>query len=166
MTIIPKSAKEEFIEFITQLNRSNGYDEPTSRIIAILYIEPEEIALEELAKRTGYSLSAISMAMKGLETFGLVKRLRKPGSRKAYFYMEKDLMGTVIEILSRKLVRLFEATKVTLPNIIEKYQKETTASAKAELGIVQDYYEEVLVYEKIIADLIQKMNGVRRKKER
>jgi len=30
--------------------------------------------------------------MKMLEAVGVVKRIKKPGTRKAYFYMEKDIL--------------------------------------------------------------------------
>ncbi|NHJ47557.1 MAG: hypothetical protein FK733_07205 [Asgard group archaeon] len=157
-----KTAKEDFIEFLTNLCRLNGYDELSSRIIALLYIEPKEISLEELAKNTGYSLSAVSMTMKSLDNLGMIKRMRKPGTRKVFFYFEKNFMGKIVEFLSRKLESYIRATKEILPNIIEKYNEEKTEQAKMEQKIVQDYFEDVLIYEGIISNLIEMIEKVKR----
>ena len=64
--------KEDFVELLTEVNRRKGLDELTSRIIGILFIEPYEVSLDELSERTGYSMSAVSTAMKLLLGSGII----------------------------------------------------------------------------------------------
>jgi DNA-binding transcriptional regulator GbsR (MarR family) len=149
------SPKNEFIELMTENSKVNGLDELSSRIIGILFIEPEEIALDELAKRTGYSLSAISTAMKFIERAGIVKRSKKPKSRKVYYYMEKDILATWIRLMRRKYENIILPSKQKLPKIIEKYKQEKSENSEEELRIVENYYKQVLYSEQLIKDSIK-----------
>ncbi len=158
-----KSPREEFIELMTENCRMNGLDELSSELIAILYAEPGEISLEELSKRTHYSLSAVCTAAKLIERIGLIKRTRKPGSRKAYFYMEKDLTVFSLDLMKKKYEKIIIPTKQKLPSIIEKYKKEKSEKSRQELRIVENYYKEVLASEEIIKNIIEIVNKVRSK---
>ncbi len=149
------SPKDEFIDLMTENSKVNGLDELSSRIIGILFIEPEEIALDELAKRTGYSLSAISTAMKFIERAGIVKRSKKPKSRKVYYYMEKDMLAMWIQLMRRKYENIILPSKYKLPKIIEKYKLEKSENSEEELRIVENYYKQVLFSERLIKDSIK-----------
>ncbi|UCC91503.1 MAG: hypothetical protein JSV39_04300 [Candidatus Aenigmatarchaeota archaeon] len=149
-----KSPKEEFIELMTQIQRAKGLDELSSRLIGTLFIEPEEISLDDLARETGYSLSAVCTSMKFLERTGLVKRFKKPGSRKIYFSMEKEmssLLTGVIKILEKNISML----KSRIPGIIERYKLEKSKGSKEELKIVENYYKQLLMFEKIMKKMAE-----------
>lgn len=158
------SPKNEFIELMTENSKVNGLDELSSRIIGILFIEPEEIALDELAKRTEYSLSAVSTAMKFIERAGIVKRSKKPKSRKVYFYMEKDILAMWIQLLRRKYENIILPSKYKLPKIIEKYKLEKSDNSEEELRIVENYYKQVLLSERLIKDSINTLEQYEVKK--
>ncbi len=149
------SPKDEFIVLMTENSKVNGLDELSSRIIGILFIEPKEIALDELAKRTGYSLSAVSTAMKLIERAGIVKRSKKPKSRKVYYYMEKDMLAMWIQLMRRKHENIILPSKQKLPKIIEKYKLEKSENSEEELRIVENYYKQVLYSEQFIKDSIK-----------
>ena len=65
-------------------------DSSLAILLAVLYLEPNEISMEDLAKKTGYSLASISIKLKSLEYFFMVKKYTKPKSKRVYVYMEKD----------------------------------------------------------------------------
>jgi len=141
------SAKDDFIELIMDINKLRGLDELSSKIIGILYATPKEISLEKLAQETGYSLSAVSTSMKLFASSGFVKRIKKPGSKKVYFFMEKDMISMFTEIMKNSEVILLLA-KSRMPAIIEKYQR--SKSSPDELKIVKDYYRQVATMEKVM----------------
>ncbi|NQE06741.1 hypothetical protein C5S32_12795 [ANME-1 cluster archaeon GoMg1] len=150
-----ESSKNEFIELIAENSKVNGLDELSSKIIGILFIEPEEVALDELANRTGYSLSAVSTALKFIERAGIVKRSKKPKSKKVYFYMGKDILAMFLQIMRRKYEKIILPSKQKLPKIIEKYKQESTKESEEELGIVENYYKELLFFEQILKEFIE-----------
>ena len=151
-----QSPKNAFIELIVENSKINGLDELSSKLIGILFIEPEEIALDELANRTGYSLSAVSTSLKFIERAGIVKRSKKPKSRKVYFYMEKDMLAMSLQIARRKYEKILLPSKQKLPNIIELYKQDSSKNSGAELMIVEDYYKSLIFFEQILKEFIEK----------
>lgn len=152
-----KSPKQEFIEYIIELNRIKGLDDLSSKIIAILYAEPKEISLEELAKRTGYSLSAISTSTKLLEKLGTLKRIKKPKSRKVYYYLEKEIMKKFLKLWKNRYKKLFSLGKKKVPKIIKEYKNKK--SSKQELDIVETHYKQLLKMEKVMKKFIEALEN-------
>ena len=148
-------AKERFIELMAETSKVWGFDELSSKILGILFIEPKEIALDELAKRTGYSLSAVSTAMKYAERAGMVKRSKKSKSKKVYFYMENDMLSIYLQVMRREYEKLVLPSKTKLPEIIEQYKLEESKNLEEELKIVENYYKAILVLEQILKEAIE-----------
>ena len=148
------SPRDEFIEMMVEIQRAKGLDELSSKLIGIMFIEPNEITLNELSEITGYSLSAISTSMKFLERTGLVKRFKKPGSRKLYFYMGKDMPSMLTEIV-KKLEKNVSMLKSRIPGIIEMYKLEKSKSSKEELKIVENYYKQLLDFERMMKKITE-----------
>jgi len=157
-----KSPKEEFIDLMTENCKVDGIDELSSKIIALLYADPNEISLDEIAKRTKYSLSAICTATKLIERIGLIKRIKKPKSRKVYFYIEKDMIMFSLDITRRKYEKVILPTKQKLPLIIKRYKREKSENSKEELKIIENYYKEMLVSENIMKKLIQMLENAKK----
>ena len=143
-----EKAKAEFIELLTECGKAKGFDELSSKLWSILYVEPKELSLDELSKRTGYSLSAVSTAMKFMERAQIIKRIKKPQSRKAYFYIEKDILNSFLQLLKRHYNTILLPSKQKLPKIINRYKQ--SKESKEELKIVQNYYDQIISYEKIV----------------
>ncbi len=78
-------------------------DDFPSRLISILQSEKEGISLDELAEITGYSLSNLSTTIKGMEDKQMVKKFKKPRSRKVYVIMDKDITSFFIELQKKNV---------------------------------------------------------------
>ncbi len=153
-----KNPKKEFIKLIYEMNKSRGLDELVSKIISILYVEPKEISLDELAKRTGYSLSAVSTTMKLLANSGVIKKFKKPKSKKVYFYMEKDILSHLIEAI-RKNFESIKLVKEKMPEIIDSYKK--LKISKEELMIATNYYKQILIAERVMKKVLAQVGEVK-----
>jgi DNA-binding transcriptional regulator GbsR (MarR family) len=152
--------REDFIELMTENVKVHGLDDLTARIIATLFLEPKEISLEELAEKTGYCLSSMSNGIKFMETIGFIKKFKKPPSKKVYLKMENDMSELLLNMLKKKHENVFERSKTMLPEIIKKYK--STKSSKDELRIIEHYYNDILLSENIIKELISKMEKSRK----
>tara|TARA_Y100000034_G_scaffold44576_1_gene54709 strand:+ start:6316 stop:6804 length:489 start_codon:yes stop_codon:yes gene_type:complete len=153
---------QQFIEFYQNIGRSQGInDNLLTTIMAILFLEPEEIAMEDVAKKTGYSLASISNKVKMLEAIGFVKRRSKPGTRKAYLYAEKDFLKVFKQALIKKQENVINLAKSTLPNIIkENKPKAKTKEQKQKIKMIENYFQQMLKFEKIIQHMIQGFNNI------
>lgn len=152
--------REKFIELMSENVKANGLDETTSKLAAVLFLETEEIGLDELAKKAGYSLSSTSTSIKFMEATGLIHKYRKPHSKRVYVKMENDIIAVMLNMLKKKQEYIIKKSKDALPQIISDYKK--TKSSKQELNIIEKYYNDVLVGEHIIGDMIRKMENMKR----
>lgn len=139
---------QEIQNFIYGIFKSFGFDSVLSKIVSILFIEPEEVSLEELSRQTGYSLSSISTKMKLLTSVGSVERIKKPGSKKVYFYMDNDMK----KIMTKKIDVTFDLylnpVRDKLPALIKEYKENTKGSRdekdKKKIKILEDYHKDMM----------------------
>lgn len=129
-----------------------GYSEVHGRIIAALTASGEPMALGDLAKETGYSLSSISTSLDLLEVLGMVRKVKLPGDRRVYVQLEGDLL----EGLKRAVVmkgkkgvanafaefRNFEAALGSLPDDADRAKvANILATLRGELEMLQAYLD-------------------------
>ena len=150
--------RDDFVNLMMQNMMIQGFDSISSKIVAELFIEPREISLEELSQKTGYSLSAVSTAMKGLNNFHVVNRIKKPGSRKVFFYLDKNIISAGTQILKTKYEKVLVPSKKALPEILEKYEFGDSENSEEEMEIVRKYYLQVQKTEKIIKNFLDAMD--------
>ena len=72
------------------------------RIFALLYLHEEPLALEEIASELGQSKSNISVNIRGLVDWHLVRRIRVPGSRKDHYEAATNLWRVMQEVMERR----------------------------------------------------------------
>jgi len=145
---------KDFIEMYQGFGTAMGLDNLFITLFAKLYIEPEELAMDELAKETGYSLASVSNKVKMLEAMGIVKKIRKPGSKKIFLYAEKDFLKMTKNHLVKEEENCINLVKAKLPDIIKKYKnKVKTERAKGKLRILENYYNQILKFESLIANI-------------
>ena len=114
------SPKEEFKEILYDSFKALGIDDFSSRLLSALQSELEEVSLGELADTTGYSLSALSTALKAMEESGLVKRFKKPKSRKVYVLMDMDITTLYTELQKKRYQQSLMPALKKIPKIIAK----------------------------------------------
>lgn len=143
--------EKEFIDFEAEVGKNAGMDPLASKIFMILFLEPAEVSMEELAERTGYSLASIHNKMKLLERVGHVKRIQKPGTKKVYYFMEKDMMKTFLEIMESTYNQRIKPTIQFLPSLIEKYKSsKLTEEETQKMAIIKRYYSQLVKVEKFM----------------
>jgi DNA-binding transcriptional regulator GbsR (MarR family) len=72
------------------------------RIFALLYLHERPLALEEIAAELEQSKSNISVTIRGLIDWHLVRRSRVAGSRKDHYEAATDLWRVMLEIMERR----------------------------------------------------------------
>lgn len=146
---------KEIIGIFQESHTSLGLDNLSLSIIGNLYFEPGEISMEELAQKTGYSLTSISQKLKFLAPFAIIRRRTRPGSRKVYLYMEKDLFKMWKQQIMMYYVPEIKIARENIPSLIEKYEKQATdREQKERLKILENYYKQILQFEKILNNLL------------
>ena len=152
----------EFIEFYQTASRVQGADASLGTILAVLYLEPKEISMEDLAKKTGYSLASISNKIKMFEPAGFVKRIRKPGTKKVFLCAEKNVMEIMKKGFTMKHDLVINLAKEKIPNIIKRHKgKKLSEEQKQKLKIIEEYYRQMLKFEELIHEMLKKIDEIK-----
>ncbi|MBN2251783.1 MAG: hypothetical protein JW724_06895 [Candidatus Altiarchaeota archaeon] len=152
---------EEFVEFFRGMGKSFGWNDLTLRIVAILYIEPEPIAMTDIIRKTGYSPASVSNTMKFLENLYMIERIKKPGTKKAFFHMEKNLAKLNKQKLTAARNVMIRPVKERLPAIIKKYgNRKLDGKSKKKLEIVRQYYDQIIDFERILAHIMDDLDAL------
>jgi len=111
-----------------------GYSEIHGRIIAALMVSGKKLSLQDLAKKTGYSISTLSLSLDLLEFFGMIKKIKNAGDRKLYI----ELHGDLLEGLKKAfVVRIQKSVNDSLKRFSE-YKENLRASKSKESKKVMD----------------------------
>ncbi|MFA5268109.1 MAG: hypothetical protein WC379_09060 [Methanoregula sp.] len=150
---------QQFTDFYRVIGKSYNFDDLTTLIYARLFIDPEEVAMEDLAKETGYSLASISNKLKLLETCGVVVRRTRPGTRKVYVYAQKDMMKIVLSSFIQYQQGEVVMVKTGIPRLLEGLKgKKLGKRGKAQKEILEKYYADTLMFDEMITRFLAQMN--------
>jgi DNA-binding transcriptional regulator GbsR (MarR family) len=156
---------KELLEFFQAATRIQGVDESIGTIMGVLYLEPEEISMEELARKTSYSLSSISNKVRMFEPTGMIKRIKKPHTKKVFFTVEKDVSKMLKSFLLMKQESVIQMAKERLPCIISKYKaKKLNKEESQKIAIMEHYYDDMIKFEMLIKEILARIENLEKKK--
>src|SRR5207245_7762870 len=72
------------------------------RIFGLLYLHPEPLSLDDITDELQQSKSNVSVQIRGLVDWQLVRQVRIPGSRKDHYAAATDFWRVMQEILERR----------------------------------------------------------------
>ena len=137
------SPTNEFREIVYQSCKAIGLDDLPSRLISVLQSEEEGISLGQLSLITGYSLSNLSTTIKAMEDKQMVKKFKKPRSRKVYVGMDKTITSFFIELHQKRFQQSTQPSlRKTSRGIIRKY--DDNEKFIDELEPIKDYHKQIL----------------------
>ena len=150
-----ETAKKEFENLVYRGVKSQGLDDLSSKLLAILYSEPDLLTLEELSAMTGYSFSAVSATMKMLSGINLVEKTKKASSKKLYFSVQKDMLTMTINAVKSKNEFMVSPAIKNLPAIIERCKKSKAENSEEMLKIIEQYYQQMIALDLILKNLVE-----------
>ncbi len=98
---IEKKIYSSFSDVATSI----GYSPLHGSIIAALLVSGSSLSLQELAKKTGYSTSMVSLSLDFLEVLGIIKKVKKSADRKLYIQLNSDLLSSLRSIILTRVER-------------------------------------------------------------
>jgi DNA-binding transcriptional regulator GbsR (MarR family) len=150
-----KDIEKDIYSTFADIATAIGYSEIHGRVIAALLVSNKKLSLNELAKKTGYSLSTVSLSLDLLEFLGMIKKMKKAGDRKLYV----ELQGSLIEGLKKAFsIRIQKSINDTL-NKFEQHKtylkKNESKDSKNILNILDILEEEVRSVDNYINMLLE-----------
>lgn len=81
----------EFIMHFGEMGNAWGINRTVGQIYALLYLAPKALNADDIAEITKFSRSNVSMGLKELQSWGLIKLKHQVGDRREYFSTPDDI---------------------------------------------------------------------------
>lgn len=102
--------QEEFVLHFGEMGSRWGINRTVGQIYALLFITERPLNAEEIADRLGFSRSNVSMGLKELQAWKLVRLRHLPGDRREYFTTPDDLWEIVRTLVEERKRREIDPT--------------------------------------------------------
>src|SRR5476649_598177 len=101
---------QKFILHFGEMGSRWGINRTVGQIYALLYVSARPLNADEIAEHLSFSRSNVSMGLKELQSWRLVKLLHQPNDRREYFEPPKDVWDIFKALLEERRRREVEPT--------------------------------------------------------
>jgi len=82
---------QKFVLHFGEMGSRWGINRTVGQIYALLYVSSQPLNADELGEALGFSRSNVSMGLKELQSWGLVRLIHQPNDRREYFQAPQDV---------------------------------------------------------------------------
>lgn len=128
---VTERVRERFVEHWGSMAGSWGINPAMGRIHGLLYILGRPMNAEEVMDALQLSRAAVSMNLRDLINWGVVRRVHRKGDRKEYFESETDVWEMFTTIIRERKRREVDPTLQALEACMGELAAVTVASGAA-----------------------------------
>jgi DNA-binding transcriptional regulator GbsR (MarR family) len=141
----------KILDIFSDVASSIGYSPLHGKIIGVLLVSQKQMSLQELAKRTGYSVSMVSLSLDLLEVLGVIKKVKKTGDRKLYVELSGDLLECLKRAFVMKLEKSISQSLAEFENL--KKTGKADGSAKKTLEVLEKEIKRLETYINLLSKI-------------
>ena len=119
------SLVQSFVLHFGEMGSRWGISRTVGQIYALLYVSPKPLNADEIAETLDFSRSNVSMGLKELESWRLVRLQHLPGDRREYFSAPEDVWTIFRTLAEERRKREIDPTLTMLRSAL----MDTPASA-------------------------------------
>ena len=109
-----KNVRNKFIEGMGEISRFWGFSPVMGQMYGILYLSIEPLTADEIAEELTISKGNVSMTLKNLDRWGMIRKSRQKGDRKEYYEAEPNFVKIFVNIMSERRNRDFDRSLGTV----------------------------------------------------
>lgn len=124
-TIVPMTASSplpplnrQFVAHFGEMGSRWGINRTVGQIYALIFLSPHALNADDIAEALEFSRSNVSMGLKELQSWRLVKLLHRPGDRREYFEAPDDVWEIFRVLAEERRRREIEPTLTMLRNAL------------------------------------------------
>ncbi|MBN1175076.1 hypothetical protein JXA48_00375 [Candidatus Woesearchaeota archaeon] len=149
---------------------SFGLKTVETKIYAHVFCSIEPVSLEDISSSTGYSLATVSTVAKYLSDMNILKRVKKPGTKKVFLAAQRDVSEMLIGKFTMALDFIVKPKKESLPDLISSLKKDIRQEkslsrknlGKSYLELLEHDLEQTLLLEKLHTYIIEYINKTKK----
>jgi len=136
------SLTQSFIMHFGEMGSRWGINRTVGQIYALLYISPNPLNAEEISDTLGFSRSNVSMGLKELESWRLIRIKHLMGDRRDHYTTPQDIWEILRTLVEERRKREIEPTLTLLRDIIlETPSNEAEQYAQDKMREMHDLIE-------------------------
>lgn len=124
-------AIERFVVHWGEMGAVWGVNRSVAQIHALLYVSDEPTAAEDIAERLGMARSNVSVSLRELVLWNLVRRVHAMGDRRDYYEAEVDMFEMVRRIAVGRKAREIDPALAVLRTCVAEAKADTRISLRA-----------------------------------
>ncbi len=112
------SLEHSFIQHFGEMGSRWGINRTVGQMYALMVISEEPLSPDQVAATLGLSRSNVSMGIKELNAWNLLRTISKPGDRKTYYTTPEDVWEIARTLIAEKRKREIDPTLSMLRNAL------------------------------------------------
>lgn len=90
-------AQDIFLDRVNQICNKFGLNNIMAQLYALLYLQNKTMSLDEMADRLKISKGSVSVNIRALENYGVVRQVWVKGSRRDHYEAETDIYKVIMD---------------------------------------------------------------------
>ncbi|QEI08930.1 GbsR/MarR family transcriptional regulator [Pigmentiphaga aceris] len=133
---------ERFVLHFGEMGSRWGVNRTVGQIYALLFISERALNADEISELLGFSRSNVSMGLKELQSWRLVKMAHQPGDRREYFGTPSDVWEIFRTLVEEKRKREIDPTLTMLRDaLLEKPSDDQERYAQQRMSAMLELIE-------------------------
>ena len=126
---------QSFVSHFGEMGARWGVNRTVGQIYAVLFLSPAPLCADDLVERLGVSRSNVSMSLRELQSWRLVRTVRFPDDRRDFFETPEDLWQIVRTLAEERKKREIDPTASRLRELMmESPQNDHDRHAQKRIG--------------------------------
>lgn len=109
---------QAFVLHFGEMGSRWGINRTVGQIYAVLFVAPHPLCADDLVERLGVSRSNVSMGLKELQAWNLVRLKHVPGDRRDFFTTPEDVWTIVRTLVEERKKREIDPTLTVLRELL------------------------------------------------
>jgi DNA-binding transcriptional regulator GbsR (MarR family) len=131
-----------FVLHFGEMGSRWGINRTVGQIYALLYLSEKPLNAEQIAESLGFSRSNVSMGLKELDGWRLIRHQHLPGDRRDYYSAPDDVWEIVRTLVEERRKREIEPTLTMLRGVLlESPQSQQEQHAQGRMQEMHDLIE-------------------------
>ena len=136
---------QSFVLHFGEMGSRWGINRTVGQMYALLYLSAKPLNAEDIAEALSFSRSNVSMGLKELDSWNLIRMKHLPGDRRDYFTTPDDIWEIVRSLVEERRKREIEPTLSMLRDVMmehpssteEKHAQEKMRELAKQLGTLE-----------------------------
>ena len=128
----------QFIAHFGEMGSKWGINRTVGQIYALIFISERALNADEIAEALAFSRSNVSMGLKELQSWRLVRLRHQPGDRREYFEAETDIWKMISRVMRERELTQIERTLEVFERAREKLRTLPLPGERTRLDDIAD----------------------------